>query len=117
MAPEIIYGRNPVAEARRGRRRVRRVWTAEDTDPTELTRRAGSPDHQGIVAEVDPFVPQRRFGVLWPMRSSEEVVHPLRVPAHDWHVTGLDVNRGLTAAEISDVGFSGRASASATALS
>ena len=54
-AGEFIYGRNPVREAQRGQRRVHRVWTAEDTDPGELTRRAGSPDHQGIVAEVDPY--------------------------------------------------------------
>jgi 23S rRNA (guanosine2251-2'-O)-methyltransferase len=53
--PQIIYGRRPVAEARRGRRRVRRLWTTEDTDPEELTRLAGSPDHQGFVAEVDPY--------------------------------------------------------------
>jgi 23S rRNA (guanosine2251-2'-O)-methyltransferase len=52
---EIVYGRRPVAEAKRGRRRVRRVWTTEDTDAGELTRLAGSPDHQGIVAAVDPY--------------------------------------------------------------
>jgi 23S rRNA (guanosine2251-2'-O)-methyltransferase len=34
---------------------VRRVWTSDDTDAGELTRLAGSPDHQGIVAEVDPY--------------------------------------------------------------
>ena len=50
-----IYGRNPVREAERGRRRVHRIWTSEDTEPAELTRLAGSPDHQGIVAEVDPY--------------------------------------------------------------
>ena len=52
---EIVYGRRPVAEARRGRRRVRRVWTSADLSPPELTRLAGSPDHQGIVAQVDPY--------------------------------------------------------------
>jgi 23S rRNA (guanosine2251-2'-O)-methyltransferase len=52
---EIVYGRNAVAEARRGRRGVRRVWTADDLDTAELTRLAGSPDHQGVVAEVDPY--------------------------------------------------------------
>ncbi len=52
---QIVYGRRPVAEAKRGRRRVRRVWTANDVEADELTRIAGSPDHQGIVAEVDPF--------------------------------------------------------------
>lgn len=51
----MIYGRNPVREAERGRRSVHRVWSAADTDPSELTRLAGSPDHQGIVAEVDPY--------------------------------------------------------------
>jgi len=51
----VIYGRRPVAEARLGRRRVRRVWTADDLDAGELTRLAGSPDHQGVVAEVDPY--------------------------------------------------------------
>jgi 23S rRNA (guanosine2251-2'-O)-methyltransferase len=52
---EVVYGRRAVTEAQRGRRRVRRVWTAEDTDRAELTKLAGSPDHQGIVAEVDPY--------------------------------------------------------------
>jgi 23S rRNA (guanosine2251-2'-O)-methyltransferase len=51
----IIYGRNAVAEARRGRRRVRREWTSADLDDDELTELAGSPDHQGHVAEVDPY--------------------------------------------------------------
>jgi 23S rRNA (guanosine2251-2'-O)-methyltransferase len=52
---EIVYGRRPVAEAKRGRRRVRRVWTADDVSDVELTELAGSPDHQGVVAEVDPY--------------------------------------------------------------
>jgi 23S rRNA (guanosine2251-2'-O)-methyltransferase len=51
----IVYGRRPVAEAKRGRRRVRRVWTKGDLSAGELTRIAGSPDHQGVVAEVDPY--------------------------------------------------------------
>lgn len=52
---EFVYGRRPVAEAQRGRRGVRQVWTADEMDEEELTRLAGSPDHQGIVAEVDPY--------------------------------------------------------------
>jgi 23S rRNA (guanosine2251-2'-O)-methyltransferase len=52
---EIVYGRNPVAEARRGRRRVHRVWTADELPAAELTRLASSPEHQGVVAEVDPY--------------------------------------------------------------
>jgi 23S rRNA (guanosine2251-2'-O)-methyltransferase len=34
---------------------VRRVWTADEMSDAELTELAGSPDHQGVVAEVDPF--------------------------------------------------------------
>jgi 23S rRNA (guanosine2251-2'-O)-methyltransferase len=44
-----------VAEAKRGRRRVRRVWTTPEVSASELARLAGSPDHQGVVAEVDPY--------------------------------------------------------------
>jgi 23S rRNA (guanosine2251-2'-O)-methyltransferase len=55
MASQIIYGKRPVAEAERGRRRVQRIWRAPGTPPEELERLCGSPDHQGIVAAVDPY--------------------------------------------------------------
>src|SRR6478672_11794751 len=55
MADQVIYGKQPVAEAERGRRGVRRVWRAPDTSAEELERLCGSPDHQGVVAEVDPY--------------------------------------------------------------
>lgn len=55
MANQFIYGRRPVAEAERGRRRVHRIWKAPETSAEELERLCGSPDHQGIVAEVDPY--------------------------------------------------------------
>jgi 23S rRNA (guanosine2251-2'-O)-methyltransferase len=55
MASQVIYGRQPVAEAELGRRRVHRVWRVPDTPSEELERLCGSPDHQGVVAEVDPY--------------------------------------------------------------
>jgi 23S rRNA (guanosine2251-2'-O)-methyltransferase len=55
MAEQIIYGRRPVAEAERGMRKVRRVWRAPESSNEELERLCGSPDHQGVVAEVDPY--------------------------------------------------------------
>jgi 23S rRNA (guanosine2251-2'-O)-methyltransferase len=68
MSRSHIYGRNPVAEALDGRRRVHRVWRVKDAGVvipegvpvSEVDRHAleglcGSPEHQGIVAEVDPF--------------------------------------------------------------
>jgi 23S rRNA (guanosine2251-2'-O)-methyltransferase len=55
MSSQVIYGKQPVAEAERGRRRVHRVWRSPETTAEELERRCGSPDHQGVVAEVDPY--------------------------------------------------------------
>jgi 23S rRNA (guanosine2251-2'-O)-methyltransferase len=59
----IVYGRNPVAElVRAGRRRVHRVWATKDpgfpftrATAEELTARAGTDAHQGVVAEADPY--------------------------------------------------------------
>jgi len=61
---DFIYGRRPVEEAERGRRRaVHRVWRAPETSSEELERLCGSPDHQGVVAEVDnyPYGDARRM--------------------------------------------------------
>jgi 23S rRNA (guanosine2251-2'-O)-methyltransferase len=55
MASQFIYGRRPVAEAERGRRRVHRIWRAQEASAEELELLCGSPDHQGVVAEVDPY--------------------------------------------------------------
>jgi 23S rRNA (guanosine2251-2'-O)-methyltransferase len=65
----IVYGRNPVREALRGHRTVAAVWADEraarepwlrDARPrrasdTELAELSGSPDHQGVCAEVSEF--------------------------------------------------------------
>jgi 23S rRNA (guanosine2251-2'-O)-methyltransferase len=53
--PDFIYGKRPVAEAEQGRRRVHRTWRAPEVPAAELERLCGSPDHQGVVAEVDPY--------------------------------------------------------------
>ena len=86
-----------------------------------LTRRVrftleGTANTAGAVAQVDTFEHERRFGVMWPMRSYEEVVHPIRLPAHDWRVAGLDVNRGYAADALAGPRFSGTAAAPAAAL-
>jgi hypothetical protein len=71
---------------------------------------------RGAVAEVDTFEHDRRFGVTWPMRSFERIVHPLRLPAHDWRMTGLDVNRGYERTALSGPSFAGAAAAPARPL-
>ena len=65
----IVYGRNPVREALRGRRRVSRVWATESAaaEPWlrdvevavapagEIERLCGSPEHQGICADAGDY--------------------------------------------------------------
>jgi len=85
---------------------------------TRLTRRIrftleGYERTQGAVAEVDTYDHEQRFGVMWPMRSVERVVHPVQLPAHDWRIAGLDVNRGYGADALAGPEFSGAAAAPA----
>jgi 23S rRNA (guanosine2251-2'-O)-methyltransferase len=66
----ILYGRNPVREALRGPRTVKRIWAtrraldAEDwlrgsdtrtVDGAEVERLCGSAEHQGVCAEVSEY--------------------------------------------------------------
>lgn len=86
---DLIYGRNPVREALRGKRAVRRIYLAAGTvgsaleqsvtnwasaagkpvparrvlTPDELRELAGTSDHQGIVAEVEVY-PYVEPGIL-----------------------------------------------------
>ena len=76
----------------------------------------GFANTQGAVAEVDTFEHERRFGVMWPMRSHERIVHPIALPAHDWRITGLDVNRGYAASDLSGASFAGAAAAPARSI-
>jgi 23S rRNA (guanosine2251-2'-O)-methyltransferase len=72
MANQTIYGKRPVQEAERGRRRVHRVRRAPETSGEELERLCGSPDHQGVVAEVDPYPYADRNALL--RREGELIV-------------------------------------------
>jgi len=71
----IVYGRNPVREALRGRRRVLRAWAAEPqawlegvevtaATAEEIEQRCGSRDHQGVCAEAGPYPYAEAAGVL-----------------------------------------------------
>jgi 23S rRNA (guanosine2251-2'-O)-methyltransferase len=68
--PDLVYGRRSVREALRGRREVLEIfaterasraepWLAEarpkPATDRELSERAGTRDHQGVVALVEPF--------------------------------------------------------------
>lgn len=69
----ILYGRNPVREALRGPRTVSRIWATQATEKEQWLRElaagipidrantdelgslAGTPDHQGVAAEVSEY--------------------------------------------------------------
>lgn len=73
----IVYGRQAVYEALRGPRTIRRVWATQRqagadwqhaadvrvADAAELERICGSPEHQGVCADVSEFeyVPAERL--------------------------------------------------------
>jgi 23S rRNA (guanosine2251-2'-O)-methyltransferase len=76
----IVYGRNPVREALRGRRRVHRVYATERAarelwlggveviraEAYEIEERCGSSEHQGICAEAQAYRYARADDLLAP---------------------------------------------------
>ena len=71
---------------------------------------------RGAIAEVEMYDHQTLHGVRWPTRFYERLVRPMRMPVHDWNLTGLDVNRGLSASDVEGPEFRGAAVARATPL-
>lgn len=72
---------------------------------------------RGAVAEVDFFDHQTIAGIVWPTRFYERLIKPIpNLPVHDWRLIGLDVNRGLNAADVSGRPFSSRAAMPAEAF-
>jgi 23S rRNA (guanosine2251-2'-O)-methyltransferase len=83
MTRELVYGRNAVREALRGRRQVFEVWASERAARSlewlgdgprvqlrkerELTEAAGSPDHQGVVAWAAPYP----YADAWQLAAAE----------------------------------------------
>jgi 23S rRNA (guanosine2251-2'-O)-methyltransferase len=78
---ELVYGRNAVREALRGRRAVLELWASEHAAKgldwlgegprlqvrreRELSEAAGSSDHQGVVAWCEPY----RYADAWELAS------------------------------------------------
>ena len=83
MTRELIYGRNAVREALRGRREVLELWAGDRAAASlewlaegprvqvrkerELTEAAGSPDHQGVVAWAAPYP----YADAWELAAGE----------------------------------------------
>ena len=86
---------------------VRRVrLTLEGLDSTK-----------GAVVDVDHDRFVQIAGVTWPTHFYESLVAPFPgLPAHDFSLTGLDVNRGLNSADFVNAQFSTRAAKPAVAI-
>lgn len=72
-----------------------------------------------VGAHVDTtFLDYRRVGpYVFPVRFLERVRGPLRIKAHEWHVTGIDLDRGWTIDDVTDAaGFRGTAADAETAV-
>jgi len=82
VTPELVYGRRAVREALRGRREVlellateraaREDWERKPKIVPEktLTELAGTRDHQGVVARVEPF----RYADAWELAEGEPLL-------------------------------------------
>ena len=71
---------------------------------------------RGAIAEVDTFQHATLHGVRWPTHFHERLLRPVPLSVHRWQMSGLDVNRGLTLADVSTATFTGKAGAPAAAI-
>ena len=88
-------------------KRVRSTW---------LTLEGSEPSKGAVVSVVyDTFI--EVGGVVWPTHFFETVVRPLAgLAAHDFSLSGIDINRGMTRADFADGNFLNKAVAPAAAL-
>jgi hypothetical protein len=93
-------------------------------DPkTKLTKRVrltleGTSTTKGAFVETTYLAYKTIGGVIWPTQFYEALVSPFPgLPAHDFWLTGLDINRGLTNADFEGAKYSARAAVPAKPLS
>ncbi|MFN0303832.1 MAG: hypothetical protein ACKVQU_26150 [Burkholderiales bacterium] len=87
-------------------RLTRRIWISAD----------GLPTTQGVIAEID-LLDYRKLGdVYWPTEFVERLKRPFPLEVHRWSVTGIDLDRGFSSADIAGPSFLGAAAKSAAPL-
>ena len=91
---------------RQTRLTVRIRFTLEGLDST-----------RGAVVETDFSDFVAMYGVMWPTTFFERVTKPIpNLPAHEWSLLGLDINRGLAADDFINGQYSERAAVPAKRL-
>jgi hypothetical protein len=81
---------------------------------TRLMRRVrmtinGLESTRGALVDIDTFEHRSLHGILWPTAFHERLLRPAPLDVHEWRLTGLDVDRGESRAEISGPAFAGKA--------
>ena len=71
---------------------------------------------KGTAHEVDMFDHQALHGMRLPTRFAEQRVQPTLIAVRDWRLTGLDVNRGFSVADLAGPELGGAARQPAAAL-
>ncbi len=88
---------------------------------TRLMRRVrmtlnGLESTQGALVDVDTFQHRSLHGIMWPTAFHERLLRPAPLDVHHWRLTGLDVNRGESPADVNGPAFTGKAAAPAAPL-
>lgn len=81
---------------------------------TRLMRRVrmtinGLESTQGALVDIDTSEHQALHGIMWPTAFHERLLRPAPLDVHKWRLTGLDINRGESPAELSGPVFTGKA--------
>jgi hypothetical protein len=81
---------------------------------TRLMRRVrmtldGLESTQGALVDVDTYEHRSLHGMMWPTAFHERLLRPAPLDVHAWRLTGLDVNRGESPAELTGPAFTGKA--------
>ena len=88
---------------------------------TRLMRRVrmtlnGLESTRGALVDIDTFEHRSLHGIMWPTAFHEQLLRPFPLDVHQWRLTGLDINRGESRAELSGPNFTGMALAPAVPL-
>lgn len=94
------------------------LWIDPDTDLTYRVHITleGYETTKGAHVDVTFLDYERRGAFVLPSQFDERVLGPVRLHAHAWHFTGMDINRGISLRELAGREYTGAAAAPAKAL-
>ena len=72
---------------------------------------------RGALVDIDTYDHRALHGIIWPTAFHERLLRPAPLDVHQWRLTGLDINRGETLAEVSGPTFGGKAAPAAMPIS